>query len=466
MNGNMVLVGLGPHAKRIYISLIKKYNLPLNLVIDLKKNSDSIINYLKEENFNCDTYFLEDVEADNVELTTKVKRDLDILLVKKNIKYAIISTEPKAHFAYAKYFLDKNINILMDKPITAPTFVLSNIDNAKKIKGEYDILKEKYLQKNNLNFIIQCQRRFHKGYNYVKSLIEDTIEKYGIPITYLDVYHCDGMWNMPNEFFTRENHPYKYGYGKLFHSGYHFVDLITWLLESNKKLLNKQVNNAFISTSIFKPHDFFNTVDNDFYEKNLNTTRFSNILTNKESVKEFGELDFHAMIDFKKDDYIITHCNLNLLQSGFSKRAWLDLPTDTYKSNGRVRHERIDIQIGPIMNIQIHSYQAVEYNEKHLIENYDIGSSDHFDIYIFRNNNLIGGKPFEKISIKDLAGTNDFYGNNEKAREQCFLEFINNKKGRSDLLRHEESIFLLMKLCESVANGKNQISFKWGDNIE
>ena len=41
-------------------------------------------------------------------------------------------------------------------------------------------------------------------------------------------------------------------------------------------------------------------MDNDFYEKNLNTTRFSNILTNKESVKEFGELDFHAMIDFKK----------------------------------------------------------------------------------------------------------------------------------------------------------------------
>ena len=456
----IVLVGLGPHAKRIYINLMKKYGIPPALIVDLKSNADSIKEYLKLQSISCDTYFVDNNEANNAELSRKTKNDLKNLINKNKITHGIISTEPKAHFSYAKFFLEEDINILMDKPITAPLFVFLNKENSQKVKKEYDILKKIYMQKENLNFTIQCQRRFHAGYNYVKDLIDKTVLKYQIPITYIDIYHSDGMWNMPNEFFTRENHPYKYGYGKLFHSGYHFVDLAVWLLESNK-LSGKKVNNVCLSTMLFKPKDFFTTVDNNFYKKYFNTNQYQKILKNKNSVDNFGELDFHSMIEFKKDDFVITHCNINLLQSGYSKRAWKDLPIDTYKSNGRVRHERVDIQIGPIMNIQIHSYQSYESNEKNNIANYDIGSIDHFDIYIFRNNNLIGGKSFEKISIKDLIKKNDFYGNNEKARELCFLDFLHDKKSKSDLLSHENSIILLSKLCESCVGKEGSIKFKW-----
>ena len=463
MSKNIILVGLGPHAKRIYINLMKKHGVLPLVIIDLEKNKKSIINYLRNERIYCDTYFVPNEEADNLTLSKKVQSDIRKLLKKNNVQYSIISTEPKAHFAYAKFFLKENINILMDKPISAPMFVFENIKNSREIKKEYDILKREYIKKNNINFVIQCQRRFHAGYNYVKKLIDDTILKYNVPITYIDIYHSDGMWNMPNEFFSRENHPYKYGYGKLFHSGYHFIDLLTWLLESNNKLNDKKVNNVHVFTSLFRPKDFFETLDNNFYKKTLRTNEYFEILLNKESVNNFGELDFHSMLDFKKDDYIITHCNLDLLQSGFSKRAWTKLPSDTYKSNGRVRHETINIQIGPIMNIQIHSYQSGEINEKSEIVNYDVGSIDHFDIYVFRNNNLIGGKSFERISISDLVSKNDFLGNNEKARETCFLEYLNNVKGESDLLRHNLSVLLLSKLCESVSKGNNSLDFKWGE---
>ena len=464
MHKNIVLVGLGPHAKRIYINLMKKYQVLPQLIVDLESNREKILQYLDNENIKCDTYFVSDKEANNLELSKNVKKDLEKKIKEYKLKYAIISTEPKAHFSYSKFFIEKSLNILLDKPITSPTFVFKNIENSRRVYEEYSILKEKYLKKTNINFVIQCQRRFHPGYNYVKELIDKTISKYNVPITYIDVYHSDGMWNMPNEFFTRQNHPYKYGYGKLFHSGYHFVDLITWILESNNQISNKKANNISINTSVFRPKDFFETLDNSFYEKVFKTSQYKEILNNKEDVKDFGELDFHAMIDFKKDDDIITHCNLNLLQSGFSKRAWTELPNDTYKSNGRVRHERIDIQIGPIMNIQIHSYQSSEINEKNDIANYEVGSSDHFDIYIFRNNNLIGEKAFEKISIKDLIDKNDFLGNNEKAREKCFLEYLNDIKGQSDLLKHETSIYLLTKLCESVANKTNRVECEWGKN--
>ena len=71
--------------------------------------------------------------------------------------------------------------------------------------------------------------------------------------------------------------------------------------------------------------------------------------------KNFGEIDFHSIINFKKDDKTITHCTLNLIQSGFSWRSLCYLPKDIYKGNGRVRHERLNIEVGPLMNIQIDS---------------------------------------------------------------------------------------------------------------
>ena len=82
--------------------------------------------------------------------------------------------------------------------------------------------------------MVQCQRRYHDGYLFIVDYLRKFIKDFGIPLTYIDILHGDGCWVLPNEFFERENHPYKYGYGKLMHSGYHFVDLLAWLLKLNR----------------------------------------------------------------------------------------------------------------------------------------------------------------------------------------------------------------------------------------
>ena len=460
---NIMLIGLGPHAKKIYIKLIKKYNLNLALLVELDINKELVMHYLKKEGFNnTKTYFLKHTDANLKELNLNVKNDLKKLIKENNITKSIISTEPKAHFAYAKFLIKNNISILMDKPITSPLQVLNSIEAAKQVKKDYDVLLNLYKKHNhNMQFTIQCQRRFHPGYIYIKQLLKEIVKKYNVPITYIDIYHSDGMWNMPNEFLTRENHPYKYGYGKLFHSGYHFIDILTWLMECND-LCDKNITNGTIYSTVFRPKDFFQTIDNNFYKKYLNTNDFQKILDNASMVSSFGELDFHSMIDFKNSDNIITHCSLNLMQSGFSKRAWKDLPVDTYKKNGRVRHERVNIHVGPLLNIQIHSYQSQEEYEKSDILKDEVGGIDHFDIYIFRNTKIIGGRDFQKIRLQELDNNKDSdLGNNEKAREKCFLNFITNKPSDSDLMNHKKSIYMLSKLCESIANKKNRINFKW-----
>lgn len=466
---NIVLVGLGPHAKRIYMNLFKKYNMFPKLIIDLDINEHDIMKYLSDNDFhNIKLFLIPSKYRDSKHLPIAIESDLKKIISELKIEYSIISTEPKAHLMYSEFFIKNNINILMDKPITAPKNVFT-ISGANMIENEYKYLCDLYLKnKDNINFIIQCQRRFHIGYQFVKNVINETICDYKIPITYIDIYHSDGMWNMPDEFFTRENHPYKYGYGKLFHSGYHFVDLLTWFIECNSTISDKKIDSVSLYSSIYKPSDFFYNIDNNFYKSCFNTNKFFEILKKPNLTIKFGELDFHSMMDFKSQNNIVTHCSFNLLQSGFSKRAWTELPNDIYKSNGRVRHERINIQIGPIMNIQIHSYQAFEINEKIDFDNYGIGGKDHFDIYIFRNSNLIGGKAFEKISIKDLINkeNDSFLGNNEKAREICFCSFFNNDVNNSNLLAHQKSILLLSNMCKSIASKSKVKEFKWSDFYE
>ena len=57
---------------------------------------------MEENDFrSVELYLLDDFKRDNLELTNEDKKEIEQLLVQKNIKYAIISTEPKSHFAYA-----------------------------------------------------------------------------------------------------------------------------------------------------------------------------------------------------------------------------------------------------------------------------------------------------------------------------------------------------------------------------
>ena len=138
---------------------------------------------------------------------------------------------------------------------------------------------------------------------------------------------------MPNEYLSRENHPYKYGYGKLFHSGYHFIDLLTWILEINNLTRNKHINNAEMFCSTFNPIDALNAINNNDYKNIFNTDKFEKAFENYETnLENYGELDFHSIINFKNNNRIITNCSLNLMQSGFSRRSWCDLPKDIYQN--------------------------------------------------------------------------------------------------------------------------------------
>ena len=90
------------------------------------------------------------------------------------------------------------------------------------------------------------------------------------------------------------------------------------------------------------------------------------------------------------------------------------------------------------MNIQVHSYQSKEIKDRtNSIEETLTGGLEHFDIDIYRNVDIIGGIPFQRIQLKDLygdeLGKENFIGFNEFSREEFVNSFLSDDVGKGDL---------------------------------
>ena len=73
----ILLIGLGPHAKRIYFPIMQKwgkdFNAELECAVDLESKKEDIQNYLKDKGVNLSTYYLPDKEVNYNKLSDSVK---------------------------------------------------------------------------------------------------------------------------------------------------------------------------------------------------------------------------------------------------------------------------------------------------------------------------------------------------------------------------------------------------------
>ena len=460
MNKNIALIGLGPHAKRIYLNYFKKHKVNLALVVDLNSKKESTMSYLKEKDFKNTKFFgLSDEYKDNERLPEEVASNLLSVCKTLEVTHIIISTEPKAHNMYVEFALRNNYDVLTDKPITVNKNMTSIRSINKTRKQYYNILQMAENSKSMCK--VMCQRQYHRGYEYIKDLLNEIVLKYQVPITYIDIYHCDGNWEMPHD-LNKENHPYKYGYGKLFHSGYHFIDLLSDFIKINNQLSdNKRIVSGTLVGDCFTPNDeleVFNINDYKRIFKNQEIPSFYDI--KKLDFKKYGEKNFYGKINFKNSHgAYITHVNLNLLHYGFSRRGWIE-SKDYYKNNGRIRHEHINIHIGTLMNIQVHSYQSKEIKDrtKDFLEEEKYGGLEHFDIDIYRNTDIIGGEPYQRISLGNLYKEEEkknILGYNELSREQYLTNFLSGKCEKGDIKDQALAIEILYSCAKQIHNYYN-----------
>jgi len=97
---NYILVGLGPHAKRIYYPFLEKhrdrYGIRLKLLIELENQSQKVANFLDQRILRPEKIlYLPNNEVNRMGAVLEgiAKKELDSLVLSEKIDGIIISTE-------------------------------------------------------------------------------------------------------------------------------------------------------------------------------------------------------------------------------------------------------------------------------------------------------------------------------------------------------------------------------------
>lgn len=473
---NILLIGFGPHAKRIYYPICqrdgKTYNVNLVYAVDLEEKRSDISRYLKEKlDITTLTYFIQRKDQTFHNLSAIVEKRLNQIVHQFGIKGVIIATEPRVHKMYAMWALKRGLSVLMDKPISIHNNISTNVSIPQKLAKDYEDLKVAYLASKgkykHVLFSLMAQRRWHPAFIQMKSLISEVFNKTNCPVTSIQTFHADGQWRLPSEIVDIDYHGYNKGFGKCSHSGYHFFDIVTWLLEAGESKA-KSIDNVDIFTNFLRPSDYLHQINLKDYQHIFPTFKDQNKYSEaklRNLYKNYAEVDAFSSFAFKHRDNIQTLATVNLAHNSYSQRGWFStIGKDLYKGNGRLRHESHFIEQGPFQAISFISYQSKEIDSTKMQGLYDVGGEYHLDIHIFRNSCLFSKwKTYEKIGIKDLnsrAMIGKSRGHQEDARRKAVLEyfkFLNREKisPTSDFLDHKRPTKLMTGVYQSAVNRFN-----------
>lgn len=438
----ILIIGIGPHARRFYAPNLKAMESEGKLrvvgMIDLMSQQQVIDAWLAKEGLGWPMHYLppfrEPIPAD-------VSEQLSKILETSAANAVIISTDPLSHKLYALWALRNRLNILLDKPVTTAVDAVSSLDAANRIAEDYeDVSEARATHYPRGTFILCSHRRFHPGIDYAMDMVREVSAQTGCPATNIHGYHSDGQWRLPSEIISQEHHSYHHGHGKISHSGFHFLDTL-YRFRKAGAASGKSCDQVCLSASFLKPEGFLEQITRADYRKlfGADYDRTFSIEKEEQSQEQFakcGEMDVEASFEFQTGGKTAGLASISLLHGGFSRRSWLHPGADLYKGNGRVKHEAHRIHVGPFLSINIFSYQAKDKHDQSGEEDELPGGNNHFELWIFRNAEIIGGKPFEKLQFHDLPTAAEYRSDElfiEQVKRGAIVEFLSAMKGASDL---------------------------------
>lgn len=405
-----LLVGAGPHAKRTYIphlqEFAKKGQAVLLAIVDVEGNEEFVTAHQQQV---CPTVELMFVPSFTLEMPPTAKQRLKQLVTRLEVSVIIISTEPLAHRAYGLWAISEGLNVIMDKPISTRPGCCTSFEAAYGIAQDYNDLVTAYrhLQQHRKTFfLINSHRRYHPGVLCALEMVREVQQKTGCSVTNIISTHCDGMWRMPPEIVEQKYHTFSNGYGKVSHSGYHFLDccyqFLKWGWTENKRPDNMEVVSSFLL-----PNGFLTALNGNNYRQLFGEEYDQRCKYTDEELRklmmDMGELDASVQVTFSRDGDAIALAQINLQHNGFSRRSWVKPGLDLYKGIGRVRHEMHEIKSGPMQTVVIDSRQANDKHDRSKPSNAKLGSDNHYEVHVFRNSELLGEQqPLRSFNVDDL----------------------------------------------------------------
>jgi predicted dehydrogenase len=436
---HIALAGIGLHAKHNHLRLFAEDpTIQLSAVIERRSREEDARAAVAGNAGNTRFIWCPDEASYNDLLPTEVSGSLDRLVRADRLDGLVVATHPRAHAAYLRWAASRGVDVLVDKPVTAHPLV--DEQSALDLERVYKDLQSLF-EVGSATAAVMTSRRAHPGYCFVKDYATAFAAEHGVPLTGIDSFFGHGYWNMPDELFTRENHSYRDGYGALLHGGYHAIDTACWLLDANEALgCGAAYDEVRVSTRHVGPADFLSQVNEHAYELAFGPTDVGHWMTPDAiaAAAAFGATDVWLLFQRRRSGRAITTGAIYVGESSVCMRAWRDLPTDTYRGNGRVSRERVTLQFAHLLAIEARYRRGFS------------GSLDAqdgvFSVDIMRNSRLLGGDAVEQ----HLFAARDTESLCDEGRREIFRRWIARVQTGSELGTHSNAISLLTAAERSI----------------
>jgi len=265
-------------------------------------------------------------------------------------KKLVIATEPQAHAAYLRDSIERGVDTLTTKPVVLP--MRNGLFDAASIFPETHALAE--LAGRSSRHSILCLGRHHDVYEHrVRAPIAFMMRRFQTPITSINLKTASGVWNLPSEFHSRDDHPYKYGYGMLMHGAYHYIDIFTRLLQMNRLIFPQEELELHITGYSAGPQDQHLRIPRGVegllqgYDESFGKLKPG---------EAYGETDIvvTAALRPRRSARTICLATLAFEQTTPGMRSWGTFPAVPYNINGRLHCTDLDVRLGTIFSVNGH----------------------------------------------------------------------------------------------------------------
>lgn len=450
---HLVVVGFDEIVSNKYLSCIEA---AINLgaidsysVIDLESQRDEIIKRIKRLELKPENVFFLPNPQHQDEWATRSDFEpvFQELMDKKGTIKVYIATELKAHEGYLRYCVEKGIPSLIEKPIFAP--MKNGRFEPRFIEPTMQYLLNE-LNHNPVKHSVMTLSRYHQIYNDVvlNSLKSKMIELQA-PLTSFHFRTAGGVWNLHREYETREDHPYKYGYGMIMHGGYHYIDLTTQFLQLNQLLFPDTSFTLTLSSYGAYPADQNHRMSKVFREKfDDDRPDWASI---GENSSKYGETDITTTFCLKEKESgrTLTLGTISLEQTTPSVRSWPVIPEGIYNKNGRVSHVDLEAQLSTLYSVQV---QCFDVPIRHVKE---VERIDAFARVSTRTNASL--LPDEEYNTSEIYSGLFHSDSNRELMTRWLLD----QEQRSQLSDHILTMRLTQALATSIQRPGFPVTFDW-----
>ncbi|MFC4375542.1 hypothetical protein ACFO5K_15685 [Nocardia halotolerans] len=268
---------------------------------------------------------------------------------------AYIATEVGSHEQYLRRCVAEGINSLVEKPVLAP--MSGGVFDPSRISATMAELIADATARRTRHSVMTLSR-YHSIYNdRLIAPLRERMLAWKAPLTSFHLRAAGGVWNLEHEFVTRDDHPYRHGYGMLMHGSYHYIDLAVQVLSLNKLVLgNRPLRLQLCSFGAF-PTDQGRRLSSRA-TKLLSGHSECAVLTR--DPRRFGETDITAtfrLVD-AETEATITLGTLSFEQTTPSIRSWSAFPAGVYNKNGRTSSVDLEAQLSTLYSVHVHCYDV------------------------------------------------------------------------------------------------------------